>query len=346
MSTDTKEGMLLGMGNPLLDILATVTPDFLTKFNLKANNAILADESHKSLVPEMVKNFKVEYIAGGSVQNTLRIAQWILKKPNVAAFFGCVGRDDNSEIIQKKAVEAGINVQYQYSETQSTGTCAVLVTDNGRNRSLVADLSAANCFTSDHIKEPENKKLIENAQFFYISGFFLTVSQDTIQTVAKYAHEANRTLAMNLSAPFIVQIFKDGMMAAMPYVDILFGNETEALALAKELDFGTSKMEEIALKISQLKKAGSKPRMVVITQGHDPVILIKDGALKTYPVEQLPEGKIVDTNGAGDAFVGGFLAQLIQGKDVDSCVKCAIWSATHVIQQSGCAFDSSIQYFG
>ena len=99
-----------------------------------------------------------------------------------------------------------------------------------------------------------------------------------------------------------------------------------------------------------------------------------DGIAKLYPVERLPEGKIVDTNGAGDAFVGGkifgvqsvlnempgcwappfrfwifnfvagFLAQLIQGKDIDACVKCAIWSATHVIQQSGCAFDSDLQY--
>lgn len=335
MSSDLKDGTLLGMGNPLLDILATVDTDLLQKYNLQANNAILADESHKSLVPDMVKNFKVDYIAGGSVQNTLRIAQWILNKPNVAAFFGCVGKDANCEILEKKAREAGINVQYQYDDTHSTGTCAVLVTDNGRHRSLVADLSAANCFTIDHIKKPENQALIENAQYFYISGFFLTVSQETILTVAKHAHDTGRTLAMNLSAPFIVQLFKDGMMAVLPYVDILFGNETEALALAKELDFGTTDMQEIALKISQLKKAGSKSRMVVITQGHDPVILINDGATKTYPVEQLPEGKIVDTNGAGDAFVGGFLAQLIQGKSVDSCVKCAIWSATHVIQQSG-----------
>jgi adenosine kinase len=27
-----------------------------------------------------------------------------------------------------------------------------------------------------------------------------------------------------------------------------------------------------------------------------------------YPVEALPKEKIVDTNGAGDAFVGGFMA--------------------------------------
>lgn len=31
---------------------------------------------------------------------------------------------------------------------------------------------------------------------------------------------------MNLSAPFICQFFKDNLMQVMPYVDVLFGNET------------------------------------------------------------------------------------------------------------------------
>jgi len=31
---------------------------------------------------------------------------------------------------------------------------------------------------------------------------------------------------MNLSAPFLSQFFKEPMMETMPYVDILFGNET------------------------------------------------------------------------------------------------------------------------
>lgn len=67
--------MLLGAGNPLLDILASVSTELLSKYSLKPNDAILADDSHKSLVADMVENYKVDYIAGGSVQNTLRIAQ-------------------------------------------------------------------------------------------------------------------------------------------------------------------------------------------------------------------------------------------------------------------------------
>jgi len=44
--------------------------------------------------------------------------------------------------------------------------------------------------------------------------------------VAKKALERNRPFLMNLSAPFLSQFFKEPLMAAMPYVDIIFGNET------------------------------------------------------------------------------------------------------------------------
>ncbi|MDG6100215.1 carbohydrate kinase family protein, partial [Alteromonas sp. ZYF713] len=39
-------------------------------------------------------------------------------------------------------------------------------------------------------------------------------------------------------------------------------------------------------------------------------------------VTRLPKEEIVDTNGAGDAFVGGFLSQFIQGKGVEASVTC------------------------
>jgi adenosine kinase len=42
------------------------------------------------------------------------------------------------------------------------------------------------------------------------------------------------------------------------------------------------------------------------------VICVEGGRLSEYPVPLVPKEKIVDTNGAGDAFVGGFLAQLVQ----------------------------------
>lgn len=67
------------MGNPLLDISAVVEPSFLEKYNLKPNDAILADDKHLPMYEDMVKNYPVNYIAGGATQNALRTTQVSLK---------------------------------------------------------------------------------------------------------------------------------------------------------------------------------------------------------------------------------------------------------------------------
>lgn len=67
--------MLLGMCNPLLDMSAAVDEGILQKYNMKPNDAILAEEKHMPLYKELVKNYKLDYIAGGAAQNSLRVAQ-------------------------------------------------------------------------------------------------------------------------------------------------------------------------------------------------------------------------------------------------------------------------------
>ena len=74
------------MGNPLLDISAVVPTKFLDKYDLKLNNAVLAEEKHAPMYDDMVKNFDVEYIAGGATQNSIRVAQWMLGAPKSAAY--------------------------------------------------------------------------------------------------------------------------------------------------------------------------------------------------------------------------------------------------------------------
>ncbi|KAF7995633.1 hypothetical protein HCN44_006740 [Aphidius gifuensis] len=338
MAETLDKGLLLGLGNPLLDISATVDEDFLKKYDLKANDAILADEKHKPLYDELIEQYKAEFIAGGSVQNTLRVAQWFLEQPHVATFMGCVGKDKYSKILEDKARENGLNVCYQFHETEPTGTCGVMITD--KHRSLCANLAAANCFSPLHIKDSDNYKLLEAAKYIYISGFFLTVSPETIQEVAKHAHNNDKVFMMNLSAPFLCELFKKPMMDAYPYVDILFCNETEADTFSKVHEFNTTDRKEIALKMMNMEKINNKKkRIVIITQGADKVILAKDDSISEYEVSKIPEERIIDTNGAGDAFVGGFLSQYIQGKDIEICIKYGIWAGTAIVQRSGCTFE-------
>merc|ERR1712029_775158 len=49
-------------------------------------------------------------------------------------------------------------------------------------------------------------------KIFYSSGFFLTVSPDSMIKVAEHAGLTGKHFAMNLSAPFLCQFFKDPMI--------------------------------------------------------------------------------------------------------------------------------------
>jgi len=95
------ESVILGMGNPLLDISAVVKTEMLEKYNLKANDAILYEK--EDIFEDLAKDYEVEYIAGGATQNSCRVAQWILEKPESVAYFGCVGKDQTFDTLKKVA---------------------------------------------------------------------------------------------------------------------------------------------------------------------------------------------------------------------------------------------------
>lgn len=108
---------------------------------------------------------------------------------------------------------------------------------------------------------------------------------------------------------------------------------------------GTTDIKEIADKVARFpQKQAQGPRTVVVTQGANDVILVADGKMDSIPVPKLPQEKIVDTNGAGDAFIGGFLSQYIQHKPFKTCIECGIYTAIHVLQHSGCTFTGESQF--
>ncbi|XP_061490823.1 adenosine kinase isoform X2 [Rhineura floridana] len=388
------ENVLFGMGNPLLDICAVVDKDFLDKYGLKANDQILAEETHKELFEELVKKFKVEYHAGGSTQNSIKVAQhsktrtsppplwdsmvwiltcqtatmrvkmyslhekwtafklfptdgdpmnrvfmWMIQTPYKAAtFFGCIGTDKFGAILKKKTEEAHVDAHYYEQSEEPTGTCAACITSD--NRSLVANLAAANCYKKEkHLDMEKNWNLVEKARVYYIAGFFLTVSPESVLKVASQASADNKIFSLNLSAPFISQFYKEPMMKVMPFVDILFGNETEAATFAGEQGFETEDIKEIARKAQALPKANLKrQRIVVFTQGKDDTIMATGSEVRAFPVLISDQSEIVDTNGAGDAFVGGFLSQLVYDRPLTECIRAGHYAASVIIKRSGCTF--------
>lgn len=334
--------VLLGMGNPLLDISSKVDKDMLDKYGLENGNQILAEEKHLPLYEELAARPDVQYIAGGATQNSIRVAQWMLQEAGQTAYFGCVGSDKYADTMRAVCAKDGIAVHYMV-DSLATGTCAVCVVDD--DRSLVANLAAANNYKVEHLQEAEPAAVMASAKVIYSAGFFITACGEAVIAAAEHCLANSKTYAVNISAPFICEVppFKATLDKAIGMADFVFGNETEAAAFGKVEGWECTDVAEIALKISQTK-AGAKAPTVVITQGKDATIIAKDGAVTKYDVPPVDQAEIVDTNGAGDAFVGGFLAAFIKGKDTAACCAAGNFSASTIIRTSGTALPDSCSY--
>jgi len=74
--------------------------------------------------------------------------------------------------------------------------------------------------------------------------------------------------------------------------------------------------------------------------------LVSEGgeAAQEFNVGSIEHADIVDTNGAGDAFVGGFMSQLYQGAELSQCISAGIYLSREVVKRSGCTFPASIEW--
>jgi len=328
------EGVLVGMGSPLLDISAVVGQDVFDKYGVTLNNAYLAEKKHVPLYKELVDKYKVSYIAGGASQNTTRVAQWMLQKPMATTFIGAVGKDDFGAQLRKCAEADGVTPLYTEDDKEPTGTCAVLIKD--KERTLIANLAAARTFKLTHLNSEALSSVWKKALFYYVEGYFIDPSPDSVLELAKYSHDAKKTFALNLSAPFVCEFFNEPLLKILPYVDIIFGNESEAAALAKKMNWKDSSPAGVALELSKFQKENkSKPRLAIITNGSNATSTCLDGESAQFPVPPLEKDKILDTNGAGDAFSGGFMAYHILGHSLADSVAAGHYAARTILQVSG-----------
>jgi adenosine kinase len=73
--------------------------------------------------------------------------------------------------------------------------------------------------------------------------------------------------------------------------------------------------------------------ILVITKGAEGALIYADGKEVNVPV--VPEDRIVDPTGVGDAFRGGFLAAYSQGWDWQLCGQVGSLAAVYVLEQNG-----------
>jgi adenosine kinase len=336
---------IVGFGNPLLDISANVEQAVLDEWGAQLNNAILAEEKHQPLYAKLASTHAVEYIAGGATLNSIRVAQWLLtsaEKGSCTSFIGCIGTDEFGAKMEEQLSADKVTPLFMKTTDTPTGTCAVLVKE--KERSLIANLASAEKYSIEHFKSVQ--PTIDAAQIFYMAGFPLTHEGGaaTVAAICKHAAEQDKTVCMNVSAPFIAIVppFRAALLEALKFCTFVFCNESEAATLAENMGWtDCSDTKAIALKMATLPSEKAGGLTAVVTQGSDATLVAKaDGSISVYEVKGNPwtlsAENLVDTNGAGDAFVGGFLSQLAISSDEATCVRVGHFAAGTIIQQSGC----------
>ncbi|KAL9128896.1 MAG: hypothetical protein Q9217_002518 [Psora testacea] len=307
----------------------------LAKYSLGANDAILAEEKHMPLYEDLLTNHSAVQIAGGAAQNTARGAQYILPE-NSVLYIGAVGRDKYADILRSACEKAGLKAEYLTVHHQPTGRCGVVIT--GHYRSMCTHLAAANEYKLEHLKKPEIWALVEKAKVYFVGGYHLTVCPPAAMALAEHAAKENKIFILSLSAPFIPTAFKEPLEKTSPYWDYLVGNETEASSWAEGQGKETRDIKEIARLMAELpKENGQRKRTVVITQGTEPTVVAIQGEtdVKEFPVHKIEDKEICDTTGAGDAFAGGLVAGIVEGKPLDECIDMGHWLASLSIRELG-----------
>jgi adenosine kinase len=342
--------MIVGVENPLLDITVNVGEDdsLLRNYKLEPNTAILAGPEHLPLYEDLKKFSGVFYSAGGASQNAMRTAQWMLgDNHGQVIYMGCVGDDDSMHKMKHSVeVESGVRAVYQIDINQPTGTCGVIVSSHGKNRSLVANLGAANHFKVSHLQNHQTD-VLDKASLIYSSGFFITSSTESVDYISNYVATSERRplFAFNIAAPFLCEVepFRLVLMRTITYVDYLFGNDSEAIALAKALGWTDIDIAAIAQRLANLEKKGISAdlkRIVILTRGAQDTIVATQGKSQVdhFPIINVNEDDIVDSNGCGDAYAGAFVAGLVQGKSIEKCCQAGAYAANVIIKQSGVVF--------
>ena len=163
---------------------------------------------------------------------------------------------------------------------------------------------------------------------------------DALVALGTAALKTRKPFMFNISAPFLVDYFWDSMMKVIPFTEFLFCNETEAQTVAKKMGWPLENFNEIAKRMAALPQiSGARPRTAVITHGAESTVVCTAGSAPiSYTPIKCPRESIVDTNGAGDSFVGGFISQLLKNAPINKCVDAGHYCAWKCLHEVGCRF--------
>lgn len=334
---------ILAIGNPIIDITAQINKELIQKYGLKCGETIFSNNENEDFFKEIENKPEVTYTSGGSVQNSLRVASFCLgldenakNKKYKLTMLGSVGSDINKDRVINSLQAYGVNPLLQIIPNMKTSRCAIGVYK--KERCILAEIKASNFLSEDFISQ--NSKEILSHDALIIEGYFLKEKFYICKELCNEFVKLKKLVILTLCDVSIIESQKEKILEIANLADMIVGNFNAAEILAE----GRGKnMKETFEKIHQ--KLANKERMIIITAGCQGVFCSKfnyqnrqlEFLFQDFP-QNIKNSEIVDLNGDGDAFFGGFLSQQMQGKTLSACCKCGNEIANIVIRNVGCTF--------
>lgn len=228
-----------------------------------------------------------------------------------------IGRDSFADVALNAMDEVGMPKDYLfYNDEVATGIALILVDENTSQNEIVIVPGACSTITDEDIASVADR--IKESGYVLLQ---LEVNQDANEKVAKLAKENGVKVIIN-TAPYqpISDEFLNGAYLVTP-------NEVEAEELT-------------GIPVKDLESADRAAKVffdkgvqnVLITLGSRGVYINTEGKSVIVPAYKV---NAIDTTGAGDAFNGGLLAALAEGKTLPEAARFANALAALSVQRIG-----------
>ncbi len=218
------------------------------------------------------------------------------------SFISRIGADVMGDRIERALIENGVNIDGMIKDDRYFTTLTFVELNHGERR-----FSFARQFGADIMirQEDVSKEIIRNSRIFQYSGMALMSepSRSTTLALLKELRAEGKYICTDISYRAVLWENEETAVRvtreALKYTDLVKCSDEEALLMS-----GKKTLAEAAEYF-----IGEGCRLCIITCGKDGAFWYLDGKWGQVPGFSVP---VVDTTGAGDAFLGGFLYQLLK----------------------------------
>ena len=278
---------LIGVGNPIMDLLAHTDDSFLrTHVAGDKGGMVLVDDADIVHLVGKLGSALAEAPGGSAANTTLGATRLGL----VTTFLGKIGGDVTAEHYRANFVAAGGDGSRFKRTNLPNGRCLSMVTPDGQ-RTMRTHLGAAMTLSPDEISVDD----FRGARHAHIEGY-LMFNPALADKVVRTARAAGCTISIDLASFEVVNIARDWLLAQLKEgVHVVFGNEDEVRSL----------FQKDASYDAYARKLADFGGIAAVKMGKDGAWIAQGRDLHRIQPVSVP--RVVDTTGAGDAWAAGFL---------------------------------------